>query len=213
MENGMVGYEKNIKQRKQNLFSLIPPGSVIADVGIGTGPNLSLMPPNSTIIGIEPNPYMWPYVKDKAREYNNLASLKLLDATCENMPLVDTASCDAAITTLTLCSIPDVIGGLHEIKRVLKPGGVFLFVEHVIAEPTRPVLRFAQKVLTPVQKALADGCHLDRDSESLIVAAMGDSAEEIQIERFDAVFGSAIENAISPLRPHISGFVRLKKGV
>lgn len=205
----MVGYEKNIRERKEKLFSLISAGSVIADVGIGTGPNLSLMPPNSTVIGVEPNPFMWPYVKDKARD-NNLA-LKLLNGTCENMP-VDTASCDAVITTLTLCSIPDVTGGLLEIKRVLKPGGLFLFVEHVIAEPTRPFLRFAQKVLTPVQKALADGCHLDRDAESLIVSAMGGSAEEIHVERFDAVFGSAIENAISPLRPHIAGFVRLKKG-
>lgn len=204
-----------MKQRKQKLFSLIAPGSVIADVGIGTGPNVAMMPRDCTVIGVEPNPFMWPYVKQKVRDNNNNnnnnLALQLVDATCENMPMVATASCDVVITTLTLCSVPDVAGGLKEINRVLKPGGLFLFVEHVLAQSTRPVLRLAQRMLTPVQRTLADGCHLDRDTESLIVAAMGSSAEHIQVERFDAEFGSPIENAISPLRPHIAGFVQLKK--
>ncbi len=57
----------------------------------------------------------------------------------------------------------DVPRALQEVSRVLRPGGMFLFVEHVYASPNKQLLRFAQRTLSPLQQLLADGCHLDRD--------------------------------------------------
>ena len=66
------------------------------------------------------------------------------------------------LTTQVLCSVLSVERALSEILRVLKPGGKFLFIEHVAA--SQPQLRFWQHVLNPLQQASADGCHLDRDT-------------------------------------------------
>jgi SAM-dependent methyltransferase len=70
-----------------------------------------------------------------------------------------------------LCSVPNVESALAEVKRVLKPGGKFLFTEHVLApEPDRK-LRLLQHILNPLQQATADGCHLDRDTLKSIQSA------------------------------------------
>ena len=70
-----------------------------------------------------------------------------------------------------LCSVPNVQSALAEVKRVLKPGGKFLFIEHVLApEPDRK-LRLFQHILNPLQQATADGCHLDRDTLKSIQSA------------------------------------------
>lgn len=68
-----------------------------------------------------------------------------------------------------LCSVPSVKQALSEVQRVLKPGGKFLFVEHVLA-PDRS-LRVMQHILNPLQQAAADGCHLDRNTLAAIKAA------------------------------------------
>ena len=65
------------------------------------------------------------------------------------------------------CSVPDLETSLQEIKRVLKPGGKLLYWDHVLADESKPLLRLGQKVLTPLQQALADGCHLNRYVTSL----------------------------------------------
>jgi SAM-dependent methyltransferase len=67
------------------------------------------------------------------------------------------------MTLQVLCSVTSVPQAIQEVQRVLKPGGQFLFLEHVIAPKERPVVRFAQQVLNPVQELLADGCHLNRN--------------------------------------------------
>ena len=65
------------------------------------------------------------------------------------------------------CSVPDLKTSLQEIKRVLKPGGKLLYWDHVLADESKPLLRLGQKFLTPLQQALADGCHLNRYGASL----------------------------------------------
>ena len=78
----------------------------------------------------------------------------------EALPLAD-GSCDAVVCTLTLCSVLEPQKSVAEIKRVLKPGGKFLFWEHVLSE-TDDELKRQQIALTPQQVKRADGCHLDR---------------------------------------------------
>lgn len=87
----------------------------------------------------------------------------------EAIPLND-ASVDAVVGTLVLCSVKEVGQTLQEVKRVLKPGGLYLFVEHVAAKDGT-ILRLLQSALDPLQQTVADGCHLSRDTGKEILQA------------------------------------------
>ncbi|KAJ6801197.1 methyltransferase-like protein 7A [Iris pallida] len=84
----------------------------------------------------------------------------------EALPIEDN-SVDAVIGTLVLCSVKDVGVALREVRRVLKPGGLYLFIEHVAAREGS-LLRLMQSILDPLQQLLSDGCHLTRETGSLI---------------------------------------------
>lgn len=210
MESGMKEYERYIASRKNTLFSMIDPTTrpVIADIGIGTGPNIPYLPHTASVIGIEPNEFMWDYAQQRANELG--IDLHILQCQSEALRL-PTASCDVVISTLTLCSVQDIPQSLHEINRVLKPGGLFIFIEHIIAAPSRPVLRSMQTFLTPLQCALSDGCHLNRDTGRLIESEFADCTDEKRLDYFDAKPERyEFLNALSPIRPHVAGFIRKK---
>lgn len=84
------------------------------------------------------------------------------------LPL-DDSSCDAALSTFTLCTIPDVAGAVTEVRRVLRPGGTFHVLEHGLSPD--PAVARAQRLLDPVQRRVADGCHLTREPLSLLLDA------------------------------------------
>lgn len=86
----------------------------------------------------------------------------------ERLPFADDTF-DSVVSTFTLCSIGDVRRALREVRRVLKPGGRFHFVEHGLSD--EPQVRAWQRRLTPLQKIVAGGCHLDRDIQALIEGA------------------------------------------
>lgn len=206
MDSGMVRYESYMAERKKRLFKLIRAGSKVAEVGLGTGPNFGYLPQDTSVIGIEPNKHMWRYARRRAREFG--VNLELLQAQGENIPLPN-ASVDAVVTTLALCTVEDVTSTLQEIARVLRPGGIYIFVEHVLAPTKRPVLRVAQRILTPVQELVAGGCHLDRDTGQAIFRTLSQSMSCIYIENFDARLGGG-EDALSLIRPHIAGYGQKK---
>lgn len=200
----MREYESLIAERKRTLFSRIPLTATVVDLGIGTGPNLVYMPPGCHIVGVEPNEYMWSYAETKAKALR--LDLELLNARAEQLPIRD-SSCDVCISTLTLCSVRDPAAVVREIVRVLRPGGLYIFLEHVIAPTSQPLLRLSQTALNPVQIALADGCHLTRDTEDVIRRAGGASFDAVAVEQFDASFGG-IEDSVSFIRPHIAGYAQ-----
>lgn len=93
-------------------------------------------------------------------------------------------SVDAVVSTLVLCTVPDVAATLQEVLRVLKPGGRFLFMEHVAA-PRGTRLRRVQQWIRPLWKVIGDGCHPDRETWTIIETAGFDS---VKIEHFQAPF-------------------------
>ena len=86
----------------------------------------------------------------------------------QQIPLPDN-SCDGALSTFTLCTIPDVEAALAELRRVLRPGGSFHFLEHGLSPDPRTATW--QRRIEPAQKRLAGGCHLTRDVTTLVTDA------------------------------------------
>ena len=158
MATGNAEYEQAVSDRKQALFSDIH-GDIL-EIGAGTGPNLRYYPKDIHWIGIEPNPYMHSYLQAEAEKLG--LNIDIHTGTAERLQFQDN-SLDAVVSTLVLCSIPNLSSSLQEIRRVLKPGGRFFFLEHVAA-PQGTLLRNIQSSIKPIWKVLADGCHPDRET-------------------------------------------------
>lgn len=147
----------------------------VLEVGIGSGLNLPFYSGSvKYVVGLDPSPRLLAM----AREAANRATkpVELVEGTAEAVPLED-HSVDTVVTTWTLCSIPDAERALHEMRRVLEPGGRLLFVEHGRAPDSG--VRWWQDRLTPMWKRLGGGCHLNRSIKDLIENA------GFRIERLD----------------------------
>ncbi|XP_031386321.1 methyltransferase-like protein 7A isoform X2 [Punica granatum] len=164
MDMTMQSYEAEIAGYKSQLFDeLKGEAKEVVEIGVGTGPNFRYYVGNNSVrvIGVDPNRAMEKYAQAAAEGAGLLPEkFQFLQAVGEAIPVRD-ASVDAVIGTLVLCSVGDVDQTLKEVKRVLKPGGLYLFVEHVAAEEGT-FLRLLQNVLDPLQQAVSDGCHLTR---------------------------------------------------
>jgi ubiquinone/menaquinone biosynthesis C-methylase UbiE len=151
-------YERLVALRKRALFAGL--AGTVLEIGPGTGANFAYYPPDIRWIGIEPNPFMHPYLRAAAARAGRATDIRDGMADCLEF---DDESVDAVVSTLVLCPVPDLSGALREIQRVLKPGGRFLFIEHV-ADLSGTWLRRTQRLLRPLVRYLADGCHIDRDT-------------------------------------------------
>jgi ubiquinone/menaquinone biosynthesis C-methylase UbiE len=139
-------------------------GGRVLEIGVGSGCNLPLYGTNVTqVIGLEPSPKLLAMTRGKIRD--TTAAIELIEGSAEAIPLAD-GSIDTVVTTWTLCSIPDVARALQQMRRVLKPGGRLLFVEHGLAP--QPGVRRWQDHLTPLWKRIGGGCHLNRPIAVLI---------------------------------------------
>lgn len=132
----------------------------VLEIGPGAGANFAWLPRDIEWIGLEPNPYLLPALRQAAADHGFHATV--LQGRAEAIPLPD-ASVDFVVATLVLCSVPDVARVLAEIRRVLRPGGRFVFLEHVAA-PAGSRLRRLQDLGTPLTRCLGDGCHLNRET-------------------------------------------------
>jgi ubiquinone/menaquinone biosynthesis C-methylase UbiE len=139
----------------------------ILEIGVGSGVNLPFYSEKAThVIGLDPSPKLL----SMAHEAMSGAArpVELLKGSAEAIPLEDT-SIDTVVTTWTLCSIPDVSRALGEVRRVLKPSGRLLFVEHG-RSPDANVSRWQDR-LTPVWTRIGGGCHLNRAIGPLIAGS------------------------------------------
>ncbi|CAA7019527.1 unnamed protein product [Microthlaspi erraticum] len=179
----MQSYWEEIDNCKIKVFDkLTAKAEMVLEIGIGTGSNMSYYADcnlNVTLYGLDPNPKMKKYLRKSAAKAGlKPKNFKFKQGVGEAIPFKD-ASVDAVVATLVLCSVSDVTQTLAEIKRVLRPGGTFIFLEHVAAEDGS-FFRRLQKLLDPLQQRLADGCHLTRNTRECIMEAGFNGGVEIE---------------------------------
>ena len=136
----------------------------VVEIGFGSGRNVGLYPAAVTSVdAIDPTDVAWDMSADRVTSSPIPIRRAGLDG--QRLPF-DDDTFDAALSTFTLCTIPDVDAALAEIARVVRPGGTVVFLEHGTA-PDDAVRRW-QRRLEPIQKRTAGGCHLTRDIPKLL---------------------------------------------
>jgi ubiquinone/menaquinone biosynthesis C-methylase UbiE len=139
----------------------------VLEIGFGSGNNIAFYPPAITkLTAIEPSDTAWRLAAKRVSASPVLIERGYLDA--QRLPFAD-ATFDSALSTWTLCTIPDPIAALDELRRVLKPGGTLHFIEHGLA-PDAKVQRW-QNRLNGMQQRLFGGCNLNRPIVGLIEQA------------------------------------------
>lgn len=157
--------EAGLRDLRRDLISAAR-GRVL-ELGSGTGLNLDLYPDSIEDLTLtEPDPHMVKQLRKRVAESQSAA--QVIEAPGEELPFEDD-SFDTAVVTLVLCTVPNPTATLAEIKRVLKPGGQFLFLEHV-RSPDSDLAKWQDRLEKP-WRFLGDGCHCNRDTEAAIKTA------------------------------------------
>jgi ubiquinone/menaquinone biosynthesis C-methylase UbiE len=169
----------------------------VLEIGAGTGANLPFYPSAVSQLELtEPDPDMLALLQARAEHLQRpetRATLAAVDA----LPFGDEVF-DTVVSTLVLCSVADVGRALREVRRVLRPGGRFLFIEHVAADD-RPARLLWQRRIEPLWVHVSGNCHLTRRTDALIRES-GFVVEEETRE--------SMRKALPFLRPSIRGVAR-----
>ncbi len=172
-------YDGLLRERKRALLSGLR-GTVV-EIGPGTGVNLQYFDRGVEWIGIEPNPILRDHLRRNGRDAR--------PGSAERME-IPSGTADAVVSTAVLCSVRDLDASLAEARRVLRPGGVFVFIEHVAADGA---LGVAQRIVRPLWNCCAGGCNPARRTDAAIERAFGGA----EMERFRLPLG--------PVAPHVAG--------
>ncbi|MEW5302515.1 MAG: hypothetical protein WDW38_002328 [Sanguina aurantia] len=148
----------------------------------------------TSVVGLDPNPAMQQYARESAAAQGLEGVVQLVEGSGEALPYPDN-SFDAVVCTLVLCSVPNPKLAVSEMLRVLRPGGRLAVLEHVLAPPDRRFIRVSQGILNPVQRLLADGCNLNRDT---LVVYREAGFGTVEVESFEA-------KGLFVIAPHIVG--------
>ena len=140
----------------------------VIEVGAGAGSNFAHYPATvEEVVAVEPEPYLVKQARAAAARAD--VRIEVLDGVADHLP-VDDCSFDAAVACLVLCTVPDQMRALAEMRRVLRPGGELRFYEHVLSN--RPALALSQRAVDRVFWPRAfGGCHTARDTPAAIAAA------------------------------------------
>lgn len=157
VERGVLG------PRRAGLLG--PLTGTVLDVGAGTGVNLAHLRAAERVVAAEPDPAMRRRLRERARDAP--VPVQVCDAGAEDLPLPD-GSVDAVACTLVLCTVADPERALAEIRRVLRPDGRLVLIEHVRGDGRQA--RWQQR-LDPVWTRVMAGCHLTRDTGAAVRAA------------------------------------------
>ena len=158
---------------------LLPIEGEVLEIGFGTGLNIPFYGNVDVLYALEPNPDIYHLAVERVQHAP--FHVRHVQAHAEKLPLAD-QSLDHVVSTWTLCSIARLDQALAEIYRVLKPTGTLHLVEHV-KHPNSVKMQSLQTLLTPIQKCIGDGCHLNRDIERSLQQA---KFKFIEKQYFDA---------------------------
>jgi ubiquinone/menaquinone biosynthesis C-methylase UbiE len=191
---GMDAYiERKLGPHKQRVFTGLP--QEVVEIGSGTGANLRYLPEGGILTAVEPNRYMHDPLQKAASRHG--IELRLHETLADDTGLPDD-SADAVISSLVLCTVADPRATLAEIRRILRPGGSFRFVEHVVA-PDGSATRAAQRLLRRPWAFTFEGCSCERDLEQVVRHA---GFESVSIERY------RISSPFVPFNTQIAGIAR-----
>ena len=167
----------------------------VLEIGAGTGLNFALYPAAVTLVrALEPDRAMARRAREKAAAAET--TIEVVAGSAQALPFPD-AGFDTVVGTLVLCTVPDPAGVLAEVARVLRPGGHYLFLEHVRDSDDRAA-RWQDR-WTPVWRHLAGGCHPNRPTLETL------SASRLRVEQ---VHHGRVPKAVRIVRPLISGAAR-----
>lgn len=181
-------HARRLEERKRALLG--PLRGRVLEIGPGSGVNLPCYADTVEWVGAEPSAPMREQLVRTSRRIGR--AIELVDDPAERLPLAD-ASVDAVVSTLVLCSVADPKAALREIRRVLRPGGSFVFIEHVAA-PAGSFLRRVQRALRWPWSIAGGGCQPDRETWRLIEDA---GFSRVSIEHFRV--------GVPVVSPHIAG--------
>ena len=150
----------------------------VLEIGFGTGINLAFYQNIDTVYALEPNAAVFQLAQERIDAAPFL--VEHIAASAEQLPFAD-EQLQHVVSTWTLCSIADLAQSLREIYRVLQPGGTLHVVEHVLNRQSLNIQRL-QHLLTPIQKKVADGCHLNRDIEVALLETGFELGEVLYID-------------------------------
>ncbi|XP_076315678.1 thiol S-methyltransferase TMT1A-like [Tachypleus tridentatus] len=154
--NTMVSHDPHLKTKGQGVIRVL-------EIGVGTGVNLKYYPVGCRFTCVEPNPYFETYFMKNSEKFRHIQVEQFVTAMAENMAEIPENSVDAVVSTCVLCSVMKIQDVLHEIKRVLVPGGKFLYCEH-IGYDRKTWKRFAQWIMEPLWIFMFENCHLTLDT-------------------------------------------------
>lgn len=164
--------------RRLRTTLLAPVRGAVLELGLGTGLNLPHYPPGvSKLTAVDPAVLLPNLVRDRSAHLPFPVDVR--HVTAETLPYDDGAF-DVVVSTWTLCTIPDPVQALREVRRVLKPEGTFLFLEHGRSDD--PKVAIWQDQLNPLQKIIGCGCHLNRRIDQLVAQA---GLQIVMLDRFD----------------------------
>lgn len=144
----------------------------VLELGVGTGLNLPHYRDVQEVVGLDPDARMLARAQERSRRFS--FPVELVEGSAEALPFAD-ASFDSVVATWVFCSIPDPLAASRELRRVLKPGGSFFYLEHTAS--ARPGVARVQHWVTPVWKRCTGGCRLDREPLAFFLEAGLDSLQ------------------------------------
>ena len=165
---------------------------MVVEIGSGTGENMRYLRKGTHLIAIEPNVHMHESLTKTAEKYGiNLEIRSLIGEAID----LDDESCEFVMSTLVLCTVKDLEECLKQVRRVLKPSGKFVFIEHVRAKENS-FLSYIQNILHKPWHWCFEGCHTNRDIQPFIESA---GFSSLEIENYN------LYSAIVPIIPQIRG--------
>ncbi|KAN0040075.1 hypothetical protein ACTA71_011960 [Dictyostelium dimigraforme] len=215
--NNLWGYlgplvDIKLSKFKKELFS--EASGKVLDVGSGVGPTFKYLtndnindgdnkrPPITHVVSIEPNPFMQQELSEAANKASSKFEVTILAKTIEQAYKdgnLGNETFDTVICNLVLCSIPDQDKVLIDIQNLLKPGGKFLFIEHVSSD--KVLNRWFEHLINPLWSLIGDGCELDRITHEKIKNMSGwekVSISQIKIKQpFKHIYGIAIKDSLT----------------